>query len=151
MGGSRGIVSIARKPSPELLELLEPHDERLVARALEARAAVLRQARQSWELIYKTYAVSVTFCLTAQLKHGFCHIAVYRKHVNLGFNRGTELPDPQGLLQGTGKLIRHVRLEDGTDLGKGPVVELIRAAHEQMLERMAERGESPTHGAVLRK
>lgn len=34
------------------------------------------------------------------------------KHVNLGFNRGTELPAPTGLLEGTGKMIRHVRVPE---------------------------------------
>ena len=36
----------------------------------------------------------------------------HKERVNLGFNHGTSLPDPKGLLEGTGKNIRHVRLGD---------------------------------------
>lgn len=41
----------------------------------------------------------------------YCHIIPYRNHVNLGFNYGRTLPDPGGLLQGTGRCIRHIRLD----------------------------------------
>lgn len=37
-------------------------------------------------------------------------IAPFKNHVNLMFNRGVDLPDPQGLLEGTGKIARHVKL-----------------------------------------
>src|SRR5512140_1880760 len=40
----------------------------------------------------------------------FCYVGVYGKHINLGFNYGTKLPDPNGLLEGTGKKFRHVKI-----------------------------------------
>jgi len=39
-----------------------------------------------------------------------CYMVGAKAHVSLGFYRGTELPDPQGLLEGTGKILRHVKL-----------------------------------------
>jgi hypothetical protein len=40
-----------------------------------------------------------------------CVIMPLKVGVNLGFPRGAALPDPEGLLQGTGKRARHVRVE----------------------------------------
>ncbi len=40
-----------------------------------------------------------------------CAIVPHMKHVNLIFSRGAELPDYSGLLVGTGKEARHVRLK----------------------------------------
>ena len=140
-----------RRPSADLIEMFELYDEHLMDLALDAREALLIRANRSWELIYQTCAISTAFSFTEQLKHAFCHVAVYRKHVNLGFNRGTELPDPQGLLEGKGKLIRHVRLAPNVDLTKGPVADLIDAAVENMRERMEEEGAVATAGQAVVK
>ena len=41
---------------------------------------------------------------------GFAYVNTFTSHVNVGFLRGSELPDPASLLEGTGKLGRHVKL-----------------------------------------
>lgn len=142
---------MARRPSSDLLDFLSPYDEELRELALIARKAVLARAPGCWELLYQTYAVSTAFSLTDELKHAFCHVAVYKKHVNLGFNRGTELHDPERLLQGTGKLIRHVRLGEGVALDDQAMIQLIDAAIVNVQDRMAVRGEAPTKGKALVK
>ena len=45
-----------------------------------------------------------------KMSEHFCYIAVSKNHINLGFMYGAELPDPEGLLEGEGKLLRHVRI-----------------------------------------
>lgn len=45
-----------------------------------------------------------------------CAIAPFTAHVNLMFSRGVELPDPAGLLEGTGKRARHVKLKAPADV-----------------------------------
>lgn len=104
------------QPSAEqiLRDLLVDHPHEVVATAMATRGAVLNAASGSSELISKHYAVIDVFTLTGALGQAFCHMAIYAKHVNLGFNRGTELPDPTGLLAGTGKMIRHVRVPGPT-------------------------------------
>jgi hypothetical protein len=57
-----------------------------------------------------------------------CAIAPYSAHVNLIFSKGTELPDPQGLLSGTGKRARHVRITSAEALKHPGVRNLIQAA-----------------------
>lgn len=46
-----------------------------------------------------------------ELNGTLCFLMVGRQHVSLGFARGTSLSDPAGLLEGTGKNIRHVKLK----------------------------------------
>jgi hypothetical protein len=123
-----------------LQELMRDRPEPLVRIALAARKAVLRIAGECSELIYETYCISNAFTFTGKQGQGFIHIATYAQHVNLGFDRGTELDDPDKLLEGTGKLIRHVRLNSVTDLKREAVRDLIRGAVQQGLTMAAARG-----------
>ncbi len=65
-----------------------------------------------------------------------CGLALQRAYVNLMFARGAELPDPTGLLQGTGKRGRHVKLRRQEDVDDPAVAALLRAA--LALHRQAE-------------
>ncbi|HEX8229058.1 MAG TPA: DUF1801 domain-containing protein [Chloroflexia bacterium] len=58
----------------------------------------------------------------------FCYISVHKSHIDLGFNYGSELPDPEGLLQGTGKLFRHLKITTPEDLARPAVRRLLEAA-----------------------
>jgi hypothetical protein len=61
----------------------------------------------------------------------FCYIAPYKNHVNLGFYYGGRLEDPDNLLEGTGKDMRHVKIRDKADLEKPAIVKLVRKAIEE--------------------
>ena len=63
-----------------------------------------------------------------KMSEHFCYIAVHRDHVNLGFNYGAELPDPEGLLQGPGKLLRHTRIDQPEDLTNPALRQLLEVA-----------------------
>lgn len=58
----------------------------------------------------------------------FCYISVSKNHINLGFMYGAELPDPEHLLDGTGKLLRHVRITELEQLSNLALRELVQAA-----------------------
>jgi hypothetical protein len=45
-----------------------------------------------------------------KMSEHFCYISLQKEDVNLGFNYGSELPDPANLLKGTGTLFRHVKI-----------------------------------------
>ena len=47
-----------------------------------------------------------------KMSEHFCYIGVHREHVNLGFYFGADLPDPKGLLEGTGKKLRHIKVRE---------------------------------------
>lgn len=58
----------------------------------------------------------------------FCYISAQKHDVNLGFYYGTELPDPEEILQGTGKLLRHVKIRDSKDVRDRAVQRLLKVA-----------------------
>ena len=111
-----------------LCELMRGRKDDVIKIALAARRAVLKAAGKCSELIYETYCISNAFTYTGKQGQGFIHIATYAEHVNLGFDRGTELDDPEGRLKGTGKKIRHVRLNSLADVRDEAVVQLILQA-----------------------
>ena len=57
-----------------------------------------------------------------------CGIALQRGYVNLMFARGAELPDPAGLLTGTGKRARHIKIQQPADLATPALQALLGAA-----------------------
>lgn len=72
------------------------------------------------------YHGSPKFCLPDGT--WFCYVATYTRHVNLGFVQGTTMDDPDGLLEGTGKRLRHVRLEGPRAVPKTKLVRLLKQA-----------------------
>jgi hypothetical protein len=65
---------------------------------------------------------------TFEKKAPFCFYMVGKNHVTFGFHFGTSLPDPEGLLEGTGKNIRHVKLPNVEGLKQKGLRELVLAA-----------------------
>lgn len=61
-------------------------------------------------------------------RRSVCYIAAEKDHVKLGFFRGASLPDPQGLLEGTGKEMRHIKVRRREGLPRDDVRSLLRSA-----------------------
>jgi hypothetical protein len=67
----------------------------------------------------------------------FGYVNAFTAHVNVGFFRGAELPDPAGLLEGTGKFMRHVKLGPGRNVDAAVLEALIETAYADMKRRVA--------------
>src|SRR5438132_12297291 len=108
---------MAHRPPPSLTKFLKPFDPEIQELALELRALVLEEMAPCYENIYDAYsAVAIGYSTSDRLRDGIFHIAVYSKHVNLGFNHGATLDDPKGILQGVGNRIRHITITALDDL-----------------------------------
>jgi hypothetical protein len=59
----------------------------------------------------------------------FVYVNVFKAHATVGFYRGAELKDPAGLLEGTGKSMRHVKVKPGAPLDAKALGALIQAAY----------------------
>lgn len=59
----------------------------------------------------------------------FGYVNVFTSHVNVGFFRGAALADPARLLEGSGKLMRHVKLRPGTATNCAALNRLIDTAY----------------------
>lgn len=102
--------------------------------------SVIPQAREEVETSWGGYL------LFKQSEGGntVCFVSAHRKHVSLGFAEGAELEDPAGLLQGSGKRQRHVKIKKPTDLNNPALKGLVEAAwarqpDAQVLEGAVER------------
>ncbi|TNE92241.1 MAG: DUF1801 domain-containing protein [Deltaproteobacteria bacterium] len=63
-----------------------------------------------------------------KMSEQYCYISAYAKHLNLGFYYGADLPDPHGLIGGTGKAMRSMRIARVEDLEVEGLRELVFAA-----------------------
>jgi hypothetical protein len=66
-----------------------------------------------------------------KMSEHFCYIAVHRNHVNLGFYYGAELADPEGLLEGTGKKLRHIKVRDIEEVERSGLRQLVELSLEE--------------------
>jgi len=66
----------------------------------------------------------------------FAYVNAFKAHVNVGFFRGAKIADPDGLLEGTGKFMRHVKLRPERDLDATALRKLIETAYIDMQERL---------------
>ena len=69
----------------------------------------------------------------------FGYVDAFSRHANVGFFQGAALPDPAGLLEGTGKRMRHVKLRPGKPLDEAALKALIEAAYRDMRDRLGGR------------
>ncbi|HEX5049188.1 MAG TPA: DUF1801 domain-containing protein [Gammaproteobacteria bacterium] len=70
----------------------------------------------------------------------FAYVNVFKSHVNVGFFHGAQLADPAGLLEGSGKRMRHVKLDPVRDLDAAALETLIDAAYADVKARLAAEG-----------
>ncbi|MFY9744223.1 MAG: DUF1801 domain-containing protein [Candidatus Sulfotelmatobacter sp.] len=124
---------MARPPNRQLLGCLTAYDPHVSDLLLALREIVLEEAPDAIESISKGYAVAIGFSFACKpLKDGFCHVVAYKTHVNLGFNRGALLPDPNRILAGNGKSIRHITIRDRHELEHPAVRRYLQTAIEQV-------------------
>lgn len=140
-----------RAPARQLLTYLAAYAPHVSNLTLAVRDVVLEEAPQAIESISKGYALAIGYSFTGKpLKDGFCHIVTYSTHVNLGFNRGALLADPNRVLLGKGKSIRHITIHDESDLERPFVRRYLQAAIDQIGGPGVSRSE-PKVEAVKRK
>ncbi|GJM35731.1 MAG: hypothetical protein DHS20C18_47320 [Saprospiraceae bacterium] len=117
-----------RELHPDFKFYLQLKDEQVIDHFADLRTFILSLYPQSNELLYHTHALTTVFSISAKLSDAFCLIPIYTNHLNLGFNKGTLLDDPHRLLKGTGKLMRHIPVNNQQDYRNKNVEDLIKAA-----------------------
>src|SRR6202789_3245118 len=66
----------------------------------------------------------------------FAYVNVFTSHVNVGFFQGASLPDPAGLLEGTGRFMRHIKLRPGSNVNAAALHRLIEVAYSDIKARV---------------
>jgi hypothetical protein len=84
------------------------------------------------ESIYQVYTVAIWFGFSGKMKDMFCYIPTNAGHINLGFPRGSTLPDPNRVLEGEGKAMRHIKFSSTAELERNYVRRYIQASVVQL-------------------
>ena len=131
-------------PAPAALrKFLKPYDPAIRSLALALRGLLLEEMAPCYENIYDAYsAVAIGYGTSERLGDGIFHIAVYSKHVNLGFNEGAALEDPKGILLGAGNRIRHITIKSAADLQRPEIRSYIRRARKKAFADRHKLGEA---------
>ena len=119
-----------RKIHPDFMRFLKFKDKPLILLYKDLRNYILEMSPECNELLYHTHALTSLYSVSEKMGDAFCMIPIYTAHLNLGFNKGALLDDPDQLLQGTGKLIRHIPIKSSTDFRNKNVKSLIKNAIE---------------------
>ncbi|HSC45403.1 MAG TPA: DUF1801 domain-containing protein [Candidatus Acidoferrum sp.] len=115
---------------PAIQAWLKAHAGELGAMAREWFAVMRKCGDEVRELLHDGCPVA---CL-GDVPFGY--VNVFTSHVNVGFFRGAELPDPARLLQGAGKYMRHVKLKPGAHINAAALRTLIDAAYADIKARV---------------
>jgi len=119
----------AATPSAQVSRFMARYDADIVSVAIDARARLRRRMPGAHELVYDNYnALVIGFGPTERASDAVFSLALYARWVTLFFLFGATLPDPLGLLKGSGKQVRSIRLETASIVDTPGVRALIDAA-----------------------
>lgn len=129
-------MKTSRPIHPDFQFFLDLKDQELVELFIDLREYILEMYPDSNELLYHTHALTAVFSISDKLSDAFCMLPIYTNHLNLGFNKGTLLKDPNKLLTGTGNLIRHIDVKKSSDYKNTKVKALIQEAIDFAIKDM---------------
>ncbi len=113
-----------------------------IARWLDAQPAGLGVIAREWFAAMRRCGADVRelmhdgFATVCVADAPFAYVGAFRAHVNVGFFQGAALPDPEGLLEGTGKSMRHVKIKPDQDINAAALLALIAAAYRDIAGRL---------------
>jgi hypothetical protein len=119
----------ARQPSPnaQFSAFLSRFPPEIVALAKRCLPKLRRAFPGSTQLVYDySNSVVVTFGMSERGYEAIVAMAIFPRWIRLYFDKS--LPDPEGLLEGSGTKVRSVTLKSASDLDHGDIQALIKAA-----------------------
>src|SRR5262245_30935320 len=106
-----------KAPEEQLADFIAKYTPEIGALARAALTKMRARLPGAIELVYDNYnALAIGFSPTERTSDVIFSIALYPRWVSLFFFPGVDLPDPQKLLKGGGKTVRHIILESAADL-----------------------------------
>ncbi len=122
-------------PNPEIEEFLSEYDEKVFQHAQKLRQLLITNLPGITEQL-DIKAKMVAYCYGQKYVELICVLIPSKKGLKLGFNRGTELPDPTKLLEGSGKISRYIPIKSADQIESPAITELITKALEIYKEKI---------------
>jgi hypothetical protein len=123
-------------PDKTIDAFLSRYDEEVFINALKLREVIIKTLPDVTEQL-DIPAKMIAYCYGQKYAELICVIIPSKKGLKLGFNRGTELPDPNGLLKGTGKISRYVEINSEKEIKSAALKKLLSHALKAYKQRMA--------------
>ncbi len=101
------------------------------------RAVVLKVDPDACEVVHLGYRSATYGVGPKKMSEGYVYIMPHSRWVNLGFYNGVGLPDPKGLLEGTGARLRHVKIRSAAEVRESAVRRLIESAVKERRASLA--------------
>jgi len=118
-------------------ELLANSDSELSPICAALRQIVSALHQEFVEVVWLNQKIASYGVGPKKMSEHYVYIALYKKHVNLGFYHGSELSDPSNLLEGTGKRLRHVKIKAVSEAMNSEITDLISEAITERQEALA--------------
>ncbi|MEO5957895.1 MAG: DUF1801 domain-containing protein [Opitutaceae bacterium] len=119
----------AQSPAAQVAGFLAKFTPEVAALTRALLAKMRRRLPNAVEMVYDNYNFLVFgFGPTERASEAILSLAIYARGASLCFLHGAKLPDPQKLLQGSGKQVRHIKLPTAATLDEPAVQSLIDSA-----------------------
>ena len=113
----------------QLASFIAKFSPEIAALARSILAAMKERYPSAIQLVYDNYnALAIGFGPSERTSEAIFSIAIFPKWVSLFFLQGAGLPDPDGILQGSGKVARHIRLPSADTLNELSVKKMMGEA-----------------------
>jgi hypothetical protein len=124
-------------PEERLQGFIDRFTPEIAARGRDALARMRARLPGAIQMVYDNYnGLVIGFCPTERPSEAIFSVVLFPRSVALAFLQGAGLPDPQGLLQGSGTVARHIVLDDPAILDDPEVEALIAVALERAKKPM---------------
>lgn len=124
-------IHMSPTPKQELDAFIAKYFPEIASLAVKSLKKLRARLPGAWQLVYDNYnALVIGFSPTERTSDAIFSIALYPSWVSFFFLQGAGLPDPAGLLQGTGNKVRRIVLSAAEDLDQPEVEALIARALE---------------------
>lgn len=122
---AEGIVTVDDEPFARMVAGCPPE---ICELSLAARRLIFEVYPRTVEVIWPQQRTAGYGTGPKKMTEHFCWLAPFSRHLVFGFYYGSELPDPAGLLDGTGRLMRHAKLRSAEELDNPELRRLVEVA-----------------------
>jgi len=132
-------------PAKQVAGFIAKFDPAIAKLTRSCRSVVRKRYPSAIELVYDNYnALAIGYSPTEKTSEVVFSLAVYARGLNLYFMYGRSLPDPNGLLQGSGTQGAFIRLESVATLDEPKVIDLIQRAVKRQKPTFTAKGKGYT-------
>ena len=132
-------------PTKQVAGFIAKFDPAIAKLTRSCRSVVRKRYPSAIELVYDNYnALAIGYSPTEKTSEVVFSLAVYARGLNLYFMYGRSLPDPNGLLQGSGTQGAFIRLESVATLDEPKVIDLIQRAVKRQKPTFTAKGKGYT-------